>query len=393
MTEDTKVNPADKKVPLALKVFAVLSILVGGLTILIAAVSVFAVVDMFVKGTNIAQEMGLSQNALILTIFDILARAALSVQFVVFAIRILCNKRRGAAQQTIAMIVVAIIVVLFDMMIFGLHLAFYISSAVLLFLVVMHSYLDPSLAEERRLQRKLHAYEDRADAEAGVLGRDKTGKGYIQLNFFNIFWIFVVACFIGWCMEMAVCPFLNHRIEDRTGMLWGPFSPIYGFGAVLMVVALNGMYKKNPVFIYVTSAFIGAAFEFFVSYFFENAFGIKAWDYSDAFCNFQGRTDLAHAFCWGLLGLMFVRYILPWLLKVINKIPWNLRYSVTAICFVLMLINGGMTMLSFDCWFNRESGKPQDTPVAQFFADNFDNDFMAKHFPTMTMTPSSATRS
>ncbi|MCG5015023.1 putative ABC transporter permease, partial [Collinsella aerofaciens] len=83
-----------------------------------------------------------------------------------------------------------------------------------------------------------------------------TGKGFIALNFFNLFWIFVVCCVLGLMIE-TVYHFLvvnPGHYQDRAGLLFGPFSLIYGFGAVLMTVALNRFHDKNVVLIFLVSA-------------------------------------------------------------------------------------------------------------------------------------------
>ena len=62
-----------------------------------------------------------------------------------------------------------------------------------LILIAAHVWVDPSLSDERELQRRLRLMQTREEAEDGTLGLDKTGRGYIELDFFNLFWIFVIA--------------------------------------------------------------------------------------------------------------------------------------------------------------------------------------------------------
>ncbi len=61
--------------------------------------------------------------------------------------------------------------------------------------------------------------------------------------------------------------------EELAGLLWGPVSPIYGFGAVLMTLALNRVHNAPIPVVFLDSAVIGGAFEYFVSWFMEYAFG------------------------------------------------------------------------------------------------------------------------
>ena len=184
-------------------------------------------------------------------------------------------------------------------------------------------------------------------------------------------------------------------------MLFGPFSPIYGFGAVLMTMALNRFYKKNPLIIFLVSALIGGAFEVFVGWFMQTSFGVVSWSYShmklfgmpDPLAVLTGgRTCTGFACLWGLGGLIWIKLLLPRLLKLINMIPWKSRYSATVIFTIIMLVDGVMTLQSLDYWYQRVNGTEPDIPVAQFYGKYFDNDYMENRFQSMTMSPKDATR-
>ena len=176
------------------------------------------------------------------------------------------------------------------------------------------------------------------------------------------------------------------------GLLWGPFSPIYGFGAVLMTVALNRYWNRNIFLIFGVSGLIGAAFEFAVSWFMETAFGIIAWDYSGTFLNIQGRTNFAFFCAWGFLGLMWVKVFLPSVLRLVDAIPIRWRIALTSIFAVFMIADGLMTLITVDCWYQREAGQAPQTTIEQFCANHFDDDFMAQRFQSMDMNPSRAQR-
>ena len=172
--------------------------------------------------------------------------------------------------------------------------------------------------------------------------------------------------------------------QDRAGLLFGPFSPIYGFGAVLMTVALNRFHDKNVVLIFLVSAVIGGAFEYLTSWFMQFAFGIVAWDYSGTFLSIDGRTNGMFMAMWGVLGVVWIK-LLPaaGCSKLVNLIPWNWRYAVTTVCAALMIVDGAMTLhvagLLVRARWPAEPAETADGPVLRPI--NFDNELHAGALP------------
>lgn len=321
-----------------------------------------------------------------------------------FGISLLRNRRRHAAQMAYALIAINTVGTLIEIMLHGFGENLIGAGVQLAILTIISVTVDPTLREERRRERIERDAELEREAKAGTLGRAKGDRGFIELDFFNLFWVFVVCCFLGLVIEtvyhmVVVDPGVY---QDRAGMLFGPFSPIYGFGAVLMTVALNRFYKSNFIVIFLVSAIIGGLFEAAVSWFMQTAFGAVAWDYTgstifglfpDPIAEiFHGRTSALFMCMWGALGCVWIKLCLPWLLKLINLIPWKARYGVTTLCAALMLVNGVMTLEALDCWYQRESGYQPTSPVEEFYAKNFDDAYMEHRFQSMTITPEHSVR-
>lgn len=376
------------------KLFGILCIL-GGFD---AAASMIWATYEFVMRDQIADvTREFTLTTLVIALIGIVLMFVLAVMFFVLGIRMLRGKRKKAAFLANIMIAVTVVAGICGFMLWGVNVRLLPMFAGVVILVVVQSYSDPSLYEERQLQRKLRNLQTKAEAEDGTLGLDTSGKGYIKLNFFNIFWIFVICCIIGVVIET-----IYHMVvvepgvyQDRAGLLYGPFSPIYGVGAVLMTIALNRFHKKNPLLIFLVSAVIGGAFEFFVSWFMETAFGITAWDYTGTFLSIDGRTNGMFMCMWGVLGLVWIKLCLPFMLDLVNKIPWNWRYGITTLCSALMLVNAVLTLAALDCWYQREAGTMDystASAITQFCNEHYDNQFMENRFQSMTMDPDAASR-
>ena len=361
------------------------------------------VITALVNG-NATEKLG--DNTLVavgLIVAGIMLSAASAVILIIFGLDLIKNQRRNAARLSYILIAFTVVELLVDVMLQGIG-PFLLRPAIQLgILVALSATVDPTLRQERELQRRLQEMLDRDAAAEGMLGRDETGEGYIKLNYFNLFWVFFVCCVLGLIAEDIWHMTVDDPgvYQNRAGMLFGPFSPIYGFGAVLMTMVLNRFYKKNPIIIFLVSALLGASFEVFVGWFMQTAFGVVSWSYShitlfglpDPLVVLTGgRTCTGFACLWGLGGLIWIKLLLPRLLKLINMIPWKSRYSATVIFTIIMLVDGVMTLQSLDYWYLRVNGTEPDIPVAQFYGKYFDNDYMENRFQSMTMSPKDATR-
>ena len=394
--------PAEsRKISVILKLYGIYCLVTAAAVIALIALITAPLVQ---YGAELFRERHDVTLTMTLTILQVVTMFVGAAGYVAFGVLMLRDRRRHVAQIAYGLVGVGIVNLLLEIMLNGFGDNLIYSGVRLLILIVISATIDPTLITERQLQRKLRDMETEEAAEAGTLGRAKGDRGFIELDFFNLFWVFVVCCVLGLIIEtvyhmVVVDPGVY---QDRAGMLYGPFSPIYGFGAVLMTVALNRFYRANPVVIFLVSAVIGGLFEAAVSWFMQVGFGAVAWDYSGSTIFglfpdpvavlFGGRTSTLFMCMWGALGFVWIKVCLPWLLKLINLIPWQARYSFTSLCAILMLVNGVMTLQSLECWYQRESGLPPSSPVEEFYAEHYDDAYMQHRFQSMTITPEDSAR-
>ncbi|MDO5329802.1 MAG: putative ABC transporter permease [Coriobacteriia bacterium] len=379
-----------KRLPLIMKILALLCILQAAFSIIIEYTYLFTFVYQLTHGAT-------SQNSTTIIILYAVFLAAMLVMIVglmMLGIYMLCNLRRLAAYTSTIVAIAIGLAAVTDIMLVGIKITSFILLLTLVILIAFKSYIDPSLSQERKLQKKLKNMQTKKESEEGTLGLSKKGSGYAELNYFNIIWIFVTCCILGYIVEIIWHMTVDDPgvYQERAGFLFGPFSPIYGIGGILMTVCLNRLTKKNIIVVFVVSALLGGFFEYFASLFLEMSFGVKSWDYSHLPFNIEGRTSLRFFIMWGIFGTVWVKLLFKPLIKIINKIPWKLRYSLTVIISIIVFVNALMTLQALDCWYERSAGKSQNTPIEQFYNKYFNDDFMHKRFENMQMNPNAATR-
>jgi hypothetical protein len=387
-------NRDAKRLPILARIYGVLVLLNGIATLPIVVVSCVYTVGEIIRGHVHIDAISLT---LILSAVHAVVLILCAVTLMVFGVSLLLNRRRHAARWSYVLMPLTLADGMLSLALVGFGPNLILPLIQMVILIVISVTADPSLREERRLQRALKRMDERDDYESavavGMLGRDQSGKGYIALDFFNFFWLFVIASVGGLVVETVYhMVAYDGDLQNRAGLLWGPFSPIYGCGAVLVTALLNRLWKANTGLIFCASALIGGAFEYCTSWFMEVAFGITAWDYTGRWLSIDGRTSGQFMFFWGIIGVVWVKWLLPHLLGLINRIPWKIRYSLTAVCAVLLVVDIVFTLMALDCWYGRLAGQPQTSPVSMWFGEHYGDAFMTDHFQTMHIDPSKAGR-
>ena len=149
---------------------------------------------------------------------------------------------------------------------------------------------------------------------------------------------FFIYSFLGWIIETIYAILINGFFVKR-GFLYGPLCPIYGFGAVLLIMCTKKLYGKPFLkFLIATIAF--TAFEYIVSLLLETLFGLRWWDYSNDFLNIQGRVSLLYSIFWGIIGLFLLEKLHPKIEDIIQKLNTKTHGLIniqTIIVFILII--------------------------------------------------------
>lgn len=152
---------------------------------------------------------------------------------------------------------------------------------------------------------------------------------------------FIIYSFLGWCLESIYKSILNKK-PINSGFLYGPFCPMYGIGAVMMIEL--GKLSRNVIGIFIISFIVFTAWEYIVAIILEKLFKTKYWDYSDIKFNIHGRICLKNSIYWGILGIFLIFVIQPLIEKGVNLIPINVLTYINILFCVAILVDTSITI-------------------------------------------------
>ena len=153
-----------------------------------------------------------------------------------------------------------------------------------------------------------------------------------------LFIYFSVFAFLGWIGE-SIFKTIKFGKFINSGFLFGPFAPIYGFGAVAIYILstqLQGIFIPLALLIFFIAPLM---IEYFTSWLLEKVFKIRLWDYSNEKFNLDGRVCLRFSLGWFLLAMFTILFIQPYLIGIITKIPQLMIKGLVVILTIYFIID------------------------------------------------------
>lgn len=242
-----------------------------------------------------------------------------------------------------------------------------------------------------KIEERIQEAEERVDkAEPQLIkeARAQIAPPYIKLDFTILFWIFVIGSILGLVVEDVFHYLVYHNMESRAGLVWGPFSSIYGVGAVILTLFLNRFYYTHNLIIFLIAMVLGSALEYGTSWMMETFWHAIAWDYTGTFGSIDGRTNFVFGVMWGILGLFWVRWIMPLIKSIIERV--NVRSTlfriINLVLVIFMTVNIIVTILALHREGQRTQGIPPANSIDQMLDDHFPDWWMQQRFQNMTVS-------
>lgn len=133
----------------------------------------------------------------------------------------------------------------------------------------------------------------------------------------NIIPIFIISSFIGWLYETIITSIQCGQFADR-GFLHLPLCPIYGFGALVILLLFSRI--KNGFAVFCAGTLVTTIVELIASYLLEHFLHIRLWSYAGWPLQFEERVSLLSSLLFGILSVLLVKIIYPATRKYMQKL-------------------------------------------------------------------------
>ena len=147
-------------------------------------------------------------------------------------------------------------------------------------------------------------------------------KAYLRSRFPMLMLVFAFGGVFGFIYEEIFYRFDLGEWVKR-GTTFGPWIPIYGFGA-LIILGLTFKFRKNPLLVFLFATIASGVLELVTGWVILKFFGVRLWDYNTEILNWgniNGFVCLRSVLFFGISGLFLQFILMPLFGKLEKKMP------------------------------------------------------------------------
>ena len=230
---------------------------------------------------------------------------------------------------------------------------------------------------ERRFQKAYPGIEN---------GNVVSEKEYVfakGICFDKFIWIFIIWAFLGDVIETVFVGLTAGKWMSRSSLIYGTFSIVWGLGAALATVFLHKLIGREDRYIFIGGFFLGGAYEYFCSVFTEIFFGTTFWDYSNMPFNIGGRTNLLFMLFWGIIAIIWLKFLYPTCSRLIEKVPVVAGKIITWAAIVIFVCDAVISVAAMTRYVARQDGVEPANKVELFVDYHYPDELVEFVWPNM----------
>lgn len=151
-----------------------------------------------------------------------------------------------------------------------------------------------------------------------------------------MFW-FMCYCVMGWFVESVYMSICNRKLTNR-GFMYGPFCPIYGFGALIVYFILRP-FSDKLILTYFLGSLVATVFEYATGVLMQVVFGKVWWDYKDKPFNYRGILCLESTIAWGFYTVFLFAFLQKGVVWFTDLVPFQVGVRLLPAVYTVAMMD------------------------------------------------------
>ncbi len=202
-----------------------------------------------------------------------------------------------------------------------------------------------------------------------------------HFSFYELFYIFVFSAGLGSLVEELWCRVSNGYWENRTSVVYGKFSFAEAIAGVFLTILLYRDMDAPVEEIFAKSFVWCSVLEYIMSWGEETFTGYRSWDYSHRLFNINGRICFMYSCFWGMLGILWCKFIYPVLKYLMTKVPKSVGIPAFWGTLAFLLYDIIVSAFAKSRFTARQDGIPAINRLQKYFDRKFPDEVVIKAYP------------